>query len=303
MGTDTPATPGDDAGSPDVSGDAPEDFSGLEGPSTEDLGRERFDSSSEPTRAATPPTSQPAAPAAAAPATPATPPAAAPPQAAPAQASPAAPGTPSATGQGEQPGGEPELDSYNPADLITALDAGAAEFVAHMAQQHFQLTPEDLAELESNPETFLPKAAGRIAFIAAKQTLAHINRLVPKMIENTMRTTQERTTKRDEAKSLFRSQWPQIPDTEEANSLIGQFAKIYRQSNPNAPLADVVANVGRGVAAYLGLGSSGAPATGRPTGTPQPPARPAAFSPAPAGVEVKAPVENDPWSGMFRDYE
>lgn len=182
------------------------------------------------------------------------------------------------------------VDESDPASILQALQANPEGMVTYLAENMFKLRQEDVDELNSSPETFLPKAAGRIMVQAMQSSLHQIKNIVPKLVDAQVKQFSETQATRSAAEQAFRAAWPQIKPSRETNALIKQFADAKRAADPNISQQDLIQFVGRAVLAMQG--QAGAAPAQQPNG-----GRP--FTPAPAGVEIEQQAIESPWDGFL----
>lgn len=164
----------------------------------------------------------------------------------------------------------PSLDFSEPAAIAQRLLSDRATVEAHVAQQLFTLTPEEIEALETDVVGTIPKLLAKAYIAAQAATLTQLQQIVPSMMQK--QTTQ---TKRYEANSAkFFSAWPQLnPETH--GDLVYRYGVVYRQMNPQASLDQMIKDLGP-----LVLHAAGLPLA--PT-APAKSKHPAAFMPAPNG--------------------
>ena len=286
-------TPSDAAPSGGASDDL-DPFGGLNEDAIDDLSSD--DEGSAPDRIPSP---VPSPAAAAAPAPAAQPAAAAPAAPAPAAAAPA-PASPQTAEPA--PSTEPEaLNDLDPQVLLGVLQNQGEAYVENIAQTIFPMTPEQVVQMTDDPAGFYSRGAARILVESIKATLGHINRLVPAMFEAHQTRSTERATRVSEAETAFKKAWPGVPDNDEANGLIRQFAASFRQAEPKITRDELIQKVGRAVSGYLGLPAAPAASATR-RGAPAAAVR--QFTPAPAGVEIRQPApEVGPFDGLAGEYD
>ena len=242
--------------------------------------------------APTPPVAAPAAPATVAP--PAPPPAApvvAPPAAAAASDS-AAPAAPAA-----EPAALEDPTDVPPADISTmlaTLDEKAAEFAQSVMPQ-FQLTPEQITELETDAAAAMPKLLTNVYTKAVKSTLSLMQAVVPQMIQQTI----ARDASARDMETQFFKQWGNL-DAAKHGKDIRAFAQTFAKATPGIDRATLFSMVGAAVSAKHGLA---APA---PSAAPAAPVAPAAtFTPAVASAPVvhTQTVDASPFAGMGMNFD
>jgi hypothetical protein len=207
------------------------------------------------------------------------------------------------------PAGEAQAVRLSPSDplgIATALEQNRDASIAHLAQSRFALSQEDIAELEDNAATFVPKMMARVHHEAQVSMMKFLAQAVPGMMKqfNTV------TTANNAAEDQFFTAHKQLGlDKGNAAHRKAAFriASIYRQANPDMPMEQLIADVGPMVAMSLKLPTvpgqvPGAPATQQPAPGTQ---RPTGFRPAVNGGGGAPPVaepENE-WAGMGREFD
>jgi hypothetical protein len=228
-------------------------------------------------------------------------------QQAPAVSAPAAgveaPAAPAPTAPTSAAAQAPQLDPYDPGALASALTQNEAVAIEHVASTMFKLTPEEIEALETNVVDTVPKLFAK-AFVKSQQNLfEQLGRIVPQMIAR-----QGEAAKRYEAnEAKFYSAWPGL-SKEKHGAKVLEFARTYRQMNPQATLEQMIATVGPMVMVAAGVQPGAAPQVppghqasalapvGRPSHQPSP------FTPAhsmggPAGPMTQ--VQGHPAELMF----
>jgi hypothetical protein len=223
------------------------------------------------------------------------------PPVAPAAAAPQPPAAPAAPDAGTQPPAEAPAATATPTDvppadvdsLIAAFDSQAAEIFQQVAPQ-FNLTPEQITELETDAANALPKLLATTYMKSIKTAMTAMQQLVPQMIQKTI--AQQEAGR--EMESAFFKQWNQLDRSKHGND-IRMFAKTFSAANPRMTQAELFSLVGAAVMAKNGLAMS-------PT-APAAAAQPAmGFTPAVASAPVthQKPVDDsNPFSGMGRHFD
>lgn len=185
----------------------------------------------------------------------------------------------------------------SPADvdsLIAAFDSQAAEIFQQVAPQ-FNLTPEQITELETDAATALPKLLATTYIKSIKTAMSAMQQLVPQMISRTI--AQQEVGR--EMETAFFKQWNQLDRTKHGND-IRMFAKTFSAANPQMTRDELFSLVGAAVMAKHGIGI--APPAAAPTAS-----TPAvAFTPAVASAPVthQQPVaDSNPFAGMGRHFD
>lgn len=229
----------------------------------------------EPAPAPAPVAPAPVAPAPAAPAATPTPAAAAP---TPPPAQPTSPTAPAA----------PQLSPADPVAIADAMHADRDAVIAHLAQSRFALSEADVAELETDAATAVPKLLARAFLESQMTTYRFLAQAVPGMIQKHSTVSKANATAEDQFFTAHKALGLD-PNNAKHRETATRIATIYRQSNPSIPLAQLIAEVGPMVATALALQPGAVtqptPAAGLPRGAPtgfRPAVGGGGASPAPA---------------------
>lgn len=277
---------------------------GIESPGSDFDGLGGFDEIEVPAEVAAPPTPAPVKNEVV------TPPASAAPQQAPQAQAPAPPvqaATPPQPAPQETPQvaqaapGQPASVPADAASLLKEFDAhreGLIEALA--ADPRFGLTADEATMLETEPAKAVPKLLARTYFMAMNAALTHINNLVPNMITRHV----EATRVQSEREGAFYKKFPALQREKHHNEVMN-FARVFRQQDPNMGFDDLTSLVGAAVMAKYGI-APGMVANGghAPASTGVQPAAPAPFVPARPGVSVQTtPLDDNPFMGLGADYD
>lgn len=295
----TPSTPGssqtpssDVTDAPDevLSPDSVSDFTGL---GMEDIDEIPLSEPDAAPQAPQPPSTpeQPVTPAPAAPTAPAP---------APAAPAPAAP-----PGQQEQPAAAPASPPAEPQSLGEQIAKNRDAIIDELAKTQFAFSAEDTKRitdaLDTDATKFiveeLPKLKAQIFYEATKAAINHISNYTPRLIQQYLKFQKAH----EEQETAFYGTFKSL-DKAKHGADVNEFARLFRQSNPQMKQADLLAMVGAAVMAKHGLTAApaaapavnGAPA--RPQAPPYAPARPG------ASVRVE-PMEPSPWEGLGLNLE
>jgi hypothetical protein len=182
-----------------------------------------------------------------------------------------------------------------PADvdsLLTAFDTQAAEIFQQVAPQ-FQLTQEQITELETDAAAAVPKLLANTYLKSIKAAVSVMKELVPSMIQQTV-VRQEAAR---EMETSFFKQWNLLDRTKHGND-IRMFAQTFANAKPGISQSELFSLVGAAVMAKNGLAASAAPAAASPTPSP--------FTPAVTSAPVthQKPVgEQNPFAGMGFNFD
>lgn len=225
----------------------------------------------------------PAAPAAAAPVAPVAPGVALPPQSASPSSEPA-----------------PQLSAADPVGVALAMDQSRDAVIAHLASTKYQLSEAEIAELESDAAAAVPKLLAKVQH----ETLTTMYRFLAQAVPGMIQKHSTVTTANDKAEEQFFAAHKGLGlkmDDPSHRKTATRIATIYRKSNPEMSLEQLIADVGPMVAASLKLQPvSQVPAV---PGAPKMPA----FRPAVGGgggpAQTPAPAAQDEWSHLGQDHE
>lgn len=288
-GTTTPATPSASPATPSASPSLPEPGGWDMLGSSDDLDHLELQA-----QEAVPPTPPAATPAPQAPAAAPTPQPQAP------QAPQTPPTSPDQTTPAPGAQAPAALSPSNPVAIAEAMAANRDSVIAHLAQDRFALSPEDIQELEENAAAFVPKMMARVAYEAQVSMMKFLAQSVPGMVKQ-YNTVQKANT---EAEDKFFSAHEKLglkKSDPKHREVAFRMASLYRQANPQMPLEQLIAEVGPIVAAAVQAQAPAAPAA--PSAPPS--FRPAPFTPAVngGGGMSPTPAPTSPWEGMGANYD
>lgn len=134
---------------------------------------------------------------------------------------------------------QPQLDPYDPGALASALAQNEAVAIEHVASTMFKLSPEEIEALETDTVGTVPKLFAK-AFVKTQQNLfEQLGRIVPTMIAR-----QGELMKRHEAnENEFYKAWPAL-SKEKHHAKVMEFARTFRQMNPQATREQMIATIG-----------------------------------------------------------
>lgn len=177
-----------------------------------------------------------------------------------------------------------EIDQF-----LTLVNERAAEVTQQLVPQ-FQLTPEQITELETDAAAAVPKLLASTYLKAVSSTVAMMKSVVPQMIQQTV--VQQEAARQMEAD--FFKQWNLLDRTKHGND-IRTFAQAISATNPRITQQELFSLVGAAVMAKHGLAAA-------PASVPQQrPAAPSGFTPAVASAPVthQKPIQDsNPFAGM-----
>jgi hypothetical protein len=244
-------------------------------------------------------------------------PPATPPQApvAPAQTTPPQPTTPAAQQPvvpaeptTPQPRGEApaaDLSPSDPAGIADAIEANRNDVTAHLAQSRFQLSPEEVQELETDVTVAVPKLLAKVyveSQIAMQRFLAQA---VPGMVQRQQVVSRANETAETQFFTAHEALGLDKANQQHRQAAV-RVAKIYRQMNPQMPLEQLISDIGPMVAAAV----KAQPRAATPQSVPQTPGviqrGGVPFRPAingGGGGGNPQPEPENPWAGLGQDFE
>lgn len=172
--------------------------------------------------------------------------------------------------------------------------------IAHLAQDRFALSPEDIAELETDAAAFVPKMMARVAFETQASMYKFLAQSVPGMIAK--HTTVSKANSEAENKFFALNKERGLdPNNAEHKATAARLAGMYRQANPKMPFEQLALEVGLMVQTALKLGGP-APQPGAPVAIPR---GGQSFRPAVGGGggASPAPAPANEWDGLGRNFD
>lgn len=191
------------------------------------------------------------------------------------------------------------IASAGPQALLEELSKNRDQLISHLAETRFRPTKEEADLLDIDANAGIAKIAARVYYEAATSTMQQLQRFVTEQLPNLIdQHSQTNNSQRDAANDFYK-EWPNL-SKETDDSVVAQYANIYRQANPQASLKEAIEKVGLIVSTVLGkpkVAAAAAPA--KPNGV-----RP--FTPASGAARVVSQVpvpETHPFAGMGMDFE
>lgn len=181
----------------------------------------------------------------------------------------------------------------------------AKQLVDWMSQNVYALSQEEKDGLDTNAMATVPKLLSRVHLEGTKNTLKLISTLVPALVSKGVSDVLQQRERGSEALKEFFDTWPAL-NAREHTTLVNDFAKLYRASNPSASRQDAIKFVGAAIHAHLNLGLPAAPVVnGAPAPQPVARQRVPAFAPARPGARpiAQVPVDENPWAGLGQDHD
>jgi hypothetical protein len=203
----------------------------------------------------------------------------------------------------DQEGGTPPPSG--PEAIIQGLEVPetARQLQEWMSQNTYALSQAEKDALDTDAVGTIPKLMARVHLEGTKNALKLISTLVPQLVESGVSRILQQKERGSEALNEFFKAWPQL-SAGEHSTLVNDFARLYRASNPRASRADAIKFVGAAVHAHLGLQLAAPPSTNGGASTPSG-ASPPPFAPARPGARpiAQVHVEENPWMNLGKDFE
>lgn len=217
---------------------------------------------------------------------------------------------PAPTEQPVQPG-QPEAQvpqlptPAEPAKIAQALLGDIDALSEHLAGTDFKLSEGDIEAINADFVSAVPKLMARTFVRAQASAMAQMERVIPAMVDRYMKVSKAR----DASEGKFYGRWPDIKK-DQHGQIVDRLAATYRRENPQAPLEQMVEELGPLVmmvakitpkvgAAPQQNGSGGRPLVAAGRQPPPPPFQPAVGGPA---SPPQAP-EASPWDGYGAEVE
>lgn len=187
--------------------------------------------------------------------------------------------------QGEVPQGQAPMTEaqapqppLSPGDVAQSLMANPAQGVQFLAENLYQLTPDEVAALEDNGMEAVPSLLGKVHLNVMVATLQRMQEYVPIMVQQQVERREASRAAVDAFYSTHESldrNNPQHVDT------LRRLGPAYRQANPQASREQFIKDVGAAACAALGLvpGKRGAAPVAQPQVYGQPNPVPQAYQP------------------------
>jgi len=194
------------------------------------------------------------------------------------------------------------LSPSDPVGIARALEVNRDASVGHLTTR-FALSDTDIAELEDNAAAFVPKLAARVMHETQVSMMKFLGQAVPGMIKQ----FQNVSTANNEAETKFFTAHKALgldSTNQQHRATAFRMASLYRQSNPDMPMEQLISEVGPIVAAALKLPTVPAQPGGRQS-VPGAPRAAQPFRPAVnggGGAPPTAEPENE-WAGLGREYD
>jgi hypothetical protein len=191
--------------------------------------------------------------------------------------------------------------------IATALEQHRDTSIAHLAATRFALSNEDIAELNEDAATFVPKMMARVHHEAQVSMMKFLAQAVPGMMQQFNTVTKANTKAEDQFFAAHEALGLKKDDPQHRAAAF-RMAKLYRQAHPDMPLDQLISEVGPIVAMSLKLSpvpGGSPPAVPGASPQPVPTGRPTGFRPAVngGGGVNPAPAAANEWAGMGETYD
>lgn len=189
-----------------------------------------------------------------------------------------------------------------PQSLVEQLAQNQQALIPVVAEQRFKLSKEEADALDLDASAAVPKLLARVYMEAVGASLQHMHNLVPRMIQQQVRTIKAT----EENETAFYKQFPTI-DKAKHHSDVVNFGRAFR-ATPGISQADLFAMIGAAVMAKHQLPAGAAPVVnGVPALAPPQPAivTPSApFVPATGGAHTRIEtVDENPFAGLGASFD
>src|SRR5262245_53557191 len=199
----------------------------------------------------------------------------------------------------------PAFDEYDPINLSQHLAQNEAAAQKFIAEQMFQLTPQEKESLEQDVIGTIPQLLAKVFVRSQYNVLQQMGKMIPVMMQRHLEATKRNSAGEDK----FFKRWNGL-DPEKHGDTARKYAAVYRQMHPQASLDQMIEDLGPMVM----MAHKVAPTL--PTAKPGPAANPVSqaangrspppspFVPAGAGP-TSAPRTPDleAWEAMFQQKE
>lgn len=160
--------------------------------------------------------------------------------------------------------------------------------------EHYAISEDMAAELNDDPDSAIPKIAARVYLDAFTNSVAHMQRMLPSMLEQALAARDANTQYEEQ----FFTQWPAL---REHTDVVTRLGDSYRQMYPGATPEEFMRDVGAQAMVALRLPTEPIPPAPAAEPAPTPaPHRPAASSP-PASAPVRAP--SNPFEALDQEFD
>lgn len=162
-----------------------------------------------------------------------------------------------------------------------------------LAEHHYKLTEEDVAQLNENPAAYIPRAMSRVYLDTISASFQQFVNYLPRMVHQVLEAREQNS----EQENAFFGRWPDLKAHKDAVIRLGA---AYRQSNPAASQEDFINEVGAQAMVALRLNPQ---LQLVPDKAPEEEKKPS-FKPAnggPGGGDIK-PKSNNPFDQLLTEF-
>lgn len=201
---------------------------------------------------------------------------------------------PQAAAAGDLPSFDDGIDG-----LLNVFQQNYGDLVNAVAQARFQLSQEELEELETDVAAAVPKLLAKAQVNSLHAMLHYTKQVVPQMIQSTM----GRHNLAMGVERAFFNEFPQL-NRQEHGQTIQRVAEMLYQQNPNMQIPDLLRQTGRMVMGAYGIQATPPQPQGQGQRTQRRQAAPA-FQPAAAGGRhvQSTPLPDSPFAGLGMDFD
>lgn len=193
----------------------------------------------------------------------------------------------------EQAAQAPASDPVGPQGLVEQLAQHREEVIGALAADRFKLTPAEAEALENDAVGAIPRIMARTYQEAVSSALLHIQNFVPRMVQEQIQVM----SRQREAEDAFYSSNKSLERGKHHNDVM-QFARLFRQHNPQITGPELMALVASAVVAKHGIPQQAAAQQQLPQHAVP------AFVPAPSSAAVRVLPEGEhPFAGLGQDHE
>jgi hypothetical protein len=188
-----------------------------------------------------------------------------------------------------------------PLRVAQSLEGNFDTLVAHLSQNEFALSQQDIEALETNAPAHIPTIMARLYMKSQINMYKQVAQIIPAMVARIGEVQKRNGT--NEAK--FFEKWPDLkPDLH--GDIVRKYARVYRQANPQTTLDQMIEELGPMVMVAAKVQPSQHANGGGTQQTQQPPMRqrggarpPTPFKPALGGGAAPPQMNQaSPWDGL-----
>lgn len=162
-----------------------------------------------------------------------------------------------------------------------------------LAEHHYKLTEEDVAQLNENPAAYIPRAMSRVYLDCISASFQQFVQYLPRMVHQVL----EARDVNSKNETDFFAAWPDLAKHEKGRDTVLRLGAAYRQANPAASVEDWINEVGAQSMVALRITPSNAKIE-------DPAKKETAFKPAsntPASVPQK-PLNTNPYAQLAEEF-